>query len=444
MEISGVFCRPEELIPGGLYVELPGGAPGAELLRRGAAAAVCRCAPEGEEGRYLTTPDPHAALSLLGANWYGRPGERMTLLLIAGGEEAAVTAHLLRVVLEGCGARTGLLTPRRAETGGGQPALPRTPDGLSAQRLLGRMADAGCTHGVVLLDEGALERREYAAMPAAVASPVGTERTARTEDLLRRSDMAVLNLDERCWMEYSNKVTRPFFTYSENRASADLTARNLRLFPGHMEFEAVILGELQRIHLPAAGGFGLYHGLCALACGLCAGLTMPEMARTLRSARGSGGTLELLPVPTAYTVVSDGAGTPRALERLLTSARNFTAARLICVLGCSGEDSSALCAQMGGVAEQLSDEIILTGGAEGRGAAREAQSAMGGWGRPCQWIPDRRRAVCRALEKAGPGDVVVLALGDRGRREGPDGREIVSRYFLRRSRTGGAAVPAGL
>ncbi|MEI3140847.1 MAG: Mur ligase family protein [Lawsonibacter sp.] len=66
----------------------------------------------------------------------------------------------------------------------------------------------------------------------------------------------------------------PAFTYSENRAQADLTARNIRLFPGQVEFEAVTLGHIARVHLPIPGGFSIYNALAALSGGLCLGLAL--------------------------------------------------------------------------------------------------------------------------------------------------------------------------
>lgn len=53
----------------------------------------------------------------------------------------------------------------------------------------------------------------------------------------------------------------PAFTYSENKDAAGLTAKNIRLFPGHVEFEAVSREEIQRIHLPIPGGFTIYNAL---------------------------------------------------------------------------------------------------------------------------------------------------------------------------------------
>ena len=121
-----------------------------------------------------------------------------------------------------------------------------------------------------------------------------------------------------------------------------MTARNIRLFPGHVEFEALTLGELVRIHLPIPGGFSIYNALAALAAGLCLGLALPDMARVMRTVHGVKGRVEVVPVPRAYTVLIDYAHSPNALENILTTARDFTAGRLICLFGCgTGIEPSA-------------------------------------------------------------------------------------------------------
>jgi len=96
---------------------------------------------------------------------------------------------------------------------------------------------------------------------------------------------AVLNLDDPAGRWYGERVECPAFTYSENKDAAGLTAKNIRLFPGHVEFEAVSREEIQRIHLPIPGGFTIYNALAAVSCGLCLGLTLAEIAASLRSAK---------------------------------------------------------------------------------------------------------------------------------------------------------------
>lgn len=415
MEINSISVCSQDDLRDALFVEVPGGGTVAEALEHGAAAVL----PAGE--------DPWGRLALLADNWFCHPGERMTLVAVTGSGDSELVTYLLRCVLEKMPhIRVGVIMPDRVWMGGVELPEDRRDGPLGVQRLLRRMADVGCTHVILQMDEAGLSRREYIGLRMSVTAltgPVGCpQELAR---LLTLSDTVVLNLDERGWEDYGSIIPESTFTYSENKTCADLLAKNLRLFPGHMEFEAVTVGHIQRIHLPVPGGFSLYHSLCVLACGVCLGLKWERMARVLRCVHGPGGRLEVLNVPAAYTVVLDRADTPGALEQLLTCAREFTAGQLICVLGCPEQADRALRIQLGGVAEQLADRIVLTGdtrgGQENISAIRDAHSGMGGWQRPCTAEPCRSRAIAYALEQAGPGDVIVLT----GRGQIPDEREFV-------------------
>lgn len=417
LEINSIAACAQDRMVGALFVETPGCAVTcAQALERGAAAVL----PAGEEA--------WGTLARLAANWFCRPGRHMTLAAVAGNGDSELATYLLRVLLEGMPhTRVGAITPDSVWIAGVElPAGERGSGPIHVQRLLRRMADERCTHVVLQLDDAGLERREFVGLRMSVTALTGpTGRRQELADLLAESDTAVLNLDETAWEDYGSIIPEHTFTYSENKTRADLTARNLRLYPGHMEFEAVSVGHIQRIHLPVPGGFALYHGLCVLSCGVCLGLKWERMARVLRCVRGPQGRLEVLNVPAAYTVVQDRANTSRALEQLLTCVREFTAGRLICVLGCPRDVQQAGLTQMGGVAEQLADRIILTADTQpGEGcmaAIGGVRSGMGGWRRPCTVEPDRRRAIGRALDQAGPGDVIVLT----GQ---PDEREFVQNY----------------
>lgn len=363
----------------------------------------------------------------------------MTLVAVTGSGDSELVTHLLQAVLERmphtC---VGVITPEKVQLHGKVLAREDSEeDPLHVHRLLQCMAREGCTHAVLQLDEEQLRRREFEDLRMSVTALTGpTECRRELAALLAESDTVVLNLDERAWKDYGNIIPKHTFTYSENKTQADLTAKNLRLFPGHMEFEAVTVGHIQRIHLPVPGGFSLYHSLCVLACGVCLGLKWERMARVLRCVHGPQGRLEVLNVSAAYTVVLDRADTPQALEQLLTCVREFTAGRLICVLGCPDCGSTAVCVQLGQVAEQLADGIILTGEElserDNMRAICDVRSGMGVWQRPCAVEPCRREAIARALMQAGPGDVIVLTGNTKQKEQESDEREFVRACVRRR------------
>ena len=257
------------------------------------------------------TADTRLALALVSANWFGRPGERMVLAAVTGTNGKTTTSSLLKELLERVlGTKVGLVGTNRNMIGERElPAHRTTPESYELQALLRQMADAGCTHVVMEASSHALVQRRTAGLT--FAAGVFTNLTQDHLDyhhtmeayreakglLFRQSRCAVLNLDDEAGRWYRERVSCPVFTYSENSARADLCARNIRLYSSHVEFEALTLGRLARIHLPIPGGFSIYNALAALSAGLVLGLDLEEMARAIRSVRGVKGRVEVVPVP---------------------------------------------------------------------------------------------------------------------------------------------------
>ena len=224
---------------------------------------------------------------------------------------------------------------------------------------------------------------------------------------------AVLNLDDPAGRWYLERVRCPVFTYSENRTQANLSAKNIRLFPSHVEFDALSTGRLVRVHLPIPGGFSIYNALAALSAGLCLGLGLKEMARVMPAVHGVKGRVEVVPVPPAYTVIIDYAHSPNALENILTTARDFTAGRLICLFGCGGDRDKTKRPIMGAIAQDLADVVVVTSDnprtEDPQAIITDILSGMEGELEKVHVEPDRPAAIGWALSQGQLGDVIVLA-----------------------------------
>ena len=475
MEINSISYDTRTLQPGALFIALPGAKEDGsrfiqEALKKGAVAVLCETPPQGA-GPWVVTPEARRALALVSANWFGHPRERMTILGVTGTNGKTTTTYLLKDMLERIlSTKVGLIGTIENQIGSQcLPAHRTTPESYEVQQLLRQMADAGCTHVVMEVSSHALVQHRVEGLDFAVG--VFTNLTQDHLDyhhtmeeyrdakglLFRQCKQAVLNLDDEAGQWYREQIPNPVFTYSENKDQADLTAKNIRLFPGHVEFEAVSRDDIQRIHLPIPGGFTIYNALAAAACGLCLGLELGDIAAALRCARGVKGRVEVVPTPTAYTVLIDYAHSPNALENILLTARDFTANRLICLFGCGGDRDRTKRPLMGAVVRELADVAVITSDnprtEDPWTILQDILAGMSGPGGEIHLEPDRRRAIRWALSQGRPGDVIVLAGKGhetyqeiQGVQYPMDEREIVADYFekraQRRERTGN--LPAGV
>ena len=292
VECSGICCDTRDMTPGCLFVALPGYKTDGhryirQALERGAAAVLCQRPPEGE-GPWLVTEDTRAALAIASANWFGHPARELTLLAVTGTNGKTTTTYLLKAMLEGClHTKVGLIGTNQNLIGEESlPAHRTTPESYEVQELLREMANAGCTHVVMEASSHALVLHRLDGIPfrAGIFTNLtqdhldfhGTMEAYRDAKglLFRQCAAAVLNLDDEAGRYYAETVPVPTFTYSECRDEADLTAKNLRLFPQRVEFEAVTRDAISRVRLPIPGGFTIYNALGVLACGLVLGLPL--------------------------------------------------------------------------------------------------------------------------------------------------------------------------
>ena len=113
-------------------------------------------------------------------------------------------------------------------------------------------------------------------------------------------------------------------------------------------------------------------------------------------------------------VIVDFAHSPDALLQVLTSLREHQPKRLWCVFGCGGDRDRGKRPQMGAIASQHCDYIIITND-NPRSESPEAIAAEIRVGIPLQSQCqvhielDRQAAIAYAIAEAGPNDIVLIA-----------------------------------
>ena len=391
---------------------------------------------------------------------------------VTGTNGKTTTTCLIKDLLERVlGTKAGLIGTIENQIGSLRlPAHRTTPESCEVQQLLRQMADAGCTHVVMEVSSHALVQHRVEGLTFDVG--VFTNLTQDHLDyhhtmeeyreakglLFRQCETAVLNLDDEAGRWYRERVPCPVFTYSENKDAADLTAKNIRLFPGHVEFEAGV--QTGHSAHPPAHPRGLHHlqrpgrRLLRAVPGAGAG---GDCRRPALCPGGEGGGWRWFPpppptrcsstmptVPTPWRMCSSPPGTLRRGGWSACSAAAATGT------GPSGP-------LMGAVVRELADVAVVTSDnprtEDPWAILEDILAGMGGPGGEIHIEPDRPQAIRWALAQGRPGDVIVLAGKGHetyqevnGVQYPMDEREIVAEYFekqaKRRERAGN--FPAGV
>jgi len=119
---------------------------------------------------------------------------------------------------------------------------------------------------------------------------------------------------------------------------------------------------------------------------------------------------------TGASIFVDYAHTPDALENAMTALRLYTNGKLVAVFGCGGDRDKGKRPQMGAIAAQHADRIIVTDdnprGEDARIIRAEILAACPG----AMEIGDRAKAIRAGVDGLNAGDVLLVA--GKGHEEG--------------------------
>ncbi|HET6998840.1 MAG TPA: cyanophycin synthetase, partial [Solirubrobacterales bacterium] len=167
-----------------------------------------------------------------------------------------------------------------------------------------------------------------------------------------------------------------------------------------------------RVRTGLPGHFNVANALAALAATTALGVEPETAAAGLARAGRVPGRFEPIDEGQGFAVLVDYAHTPDSLENVLQAARRLTEGRLIAVFGAGGDRDRDKRPKMGRAGAELSDLAIVTSDnprSEDPAAIVAEVVSGSGDGAPVEVEVDRRAAIALALERARPGDTVVIA-----------------------------------
>ncbi len=434
LSVTDVSHDSRRVSPGALFVAIKGfaqdGNAFCEAARKKGALAIASEAPAVAGGPWLRVPNAREALAVLSAAVLGRPADRLLLVGVTGTNGKTTTTYLIDGVLQAAGRSVGILGTVQYRIGSRLVEAARTtPEASDLQHLFREMVDSSCTHAVLEVSSHSLslKRVHGCAFKVAVFTNLtrdhldfhgdmeGYFAAKRTlfSDLLRADGCAVINLDDEHGEELQSASRGRVLTYAIER-DADLRAEAVELSIQGTRFFLRTRTDRFEVRTPLVGRFNVQNVLAAFGAGFALGVSPEDARRGIASLSGVPGRMERVDAGQDFAVVVDYAHTDDALKNLLETLRELGPRRLITVFGCGGDRDKTKRPLMGAVASRLSDLVIATSD-NPRSEPPEAILEEIGRGIPqsraaeTEIIVDRREAITRALEVAGPGDVVAIA-----------------------------------
>jgi UDP-N-acetylmuramoyl-L-alanyl-D-glutamate--2,6-diaminopimelate ligase len=441
--VTDIVDDSRAVVPGALFVAVRGTErDGHDYLpdarTRGAVAAIVEDAARASMPA-IVVRDARRAAAIAAAAFFAEPANAIRMVAVTGTNGKTTTVGMLRHLLDepgGVSASIGTIGVLIGSAGlpleGGAGLT--TPGPIELQRVLRALADRGVRTLAMEVSSHSLDQRRIEGMRFETAVFTNLTRDhldyhgtmdlyfdakARLVSHLSPHGVAVVNADDVAWTALPRAPRR--LTFGSRGQGAEVWADGVRFSPRGSTWTLVAepsgvtgrsgagrTGQRADVVLPLIGDFNVANALGAAAAAVAMGVSVPEVARRLRTLPQVPGRLEI--VLERPTVLRDYAHTPDALERALHAVRPFVEGRLTVVFGCGGDRDRGKRPVMGGIAERLADHVIVTSdNPRTEDPERILDEIEAGMQRDHERIEDRRAAIARALASSSPDDVILLA-----------------------------------
>ncbi|NHA16079.1 UDP-N-acetylmuramoyl-L-alanyl-D-glutamate--2,6-diaminopimelate ligase [Thioalkalivibrio sp. XN279] len=444
--VTDISLDSRRITPGALFLAVPGTRSHGLQHAAAAAAAGAACvawepasglgAPRLPEGCVaFPVPGLRARLGEIADRFFGAPSRCLEVVGITGTNGKTTCAHLVAGALERAGRRAGLVgTLGAGPVGALQPSALTTPDVVEVHRTLADLAGLGLRAVAMEVSSHALDQGRVDGVRYAVAAFTNLSRdhldyhpsleaygACKARLFLEHAPrVSVINTLDAFGRELAAQLPadarRLVLTADTGPGAAGETRLRLVGVEALADGLAVALaGEFGQAALrsPLLGAFNAENLAIAFGVLLALGLAPDEAADALGVLRAPAGRMEAFPDAARNVLaVVDYAHTPDALAKALTALRRHCRGRLWCVFGCGGDRDRGKRPEMGRIAEQLADEIVITDdNPRSEDGVAIVADILGGLQDPgrARVERDRAAAIRQALGAAQSGDVVLVA-----------------------------------
>ena len=455
--ITGIAYDSRKVQPGNIFICIHGEQSDGhdyipQAVKAKAAAIVVESTQKVPTGLLDTfpvfiAPKTYRALAVLSAKYYNFPGKPLFMIGVTGTNGKTTVTHLIQEMLVQANAqKVGLIGTLGTTTGGDNQLSPETPGynktnhttpmALELQQILSQFQHDGIESVVMEVSSHALEqdRTEGCDFDVAVLTNLTQDhldyhktmnnyfkaKVKLFQQLSPKTDrpkIAVLNLDDPYALQFKAECPTnvEVITYSIKNNDAMVRAENIQYAVQGAKYRCITPKGTIDIQLKLAGEFGVYNSLAAVAVGVGLNIPIEAIKSSLESVPGVRGRFEVVHQKPA--VIVDYAHTPDGLQNVLSAAKTIlpaTHSRLIAVFGCGGDRDASKRPQMGRIAEDLADYIVVTSdnprSEDPQQIISDILSGIRSFNPKKVLVePDRRLAIQRVLNEAQPDDIVVIA-----------------------------------
>jgi UDP-N-acetylmuramoyl-L-alanyl-D-glutamate--2,6-diaminopimelate ligase len=441
LSISGITLDSREVVAGDLFIALAGTKQhgltySKKVIEKGASAILFDPSSDGNRIAENITDIPLIPVENLGfvlgklaAKFYDDPSQSLDVIGITGTNGKTSCSQFLGQLLDGSGI---IGTLGWGKWGQLNKTINTTPDALTVQQILASF-DKSKTKAVAMevsshgLDQSRVNGVHFKGAVFTNISRDHLDYHGTMENYLSAKlkllaapglEFVIVNLDDASSEQIVEAAPESVMVWGVSvkgkaiKGGESIIADAVKHNTSGTEFTVHWRGVVQQVKTPLFGDFNVENLLCVLGVMLALGESLADIAKKMQTIKPVAGRLDPCSKSSnGLNVFIDYAHTPDALYRVLASLRKHCNKSLWVVFGCGGNRDAGKRPEMGSIAEQWADKVIVTDdNPRFENNVQIANEVMAG----CKsdkviLIQDRKQAIQHAIADAAENDCIVIA-----------------------------------
>ena len=370
------------------------------------------------------------AIAHMWSNYYKSPAANMKIIGITGTNGKTSCAYFLYSIFRNAGKKVGLVSTVEClindikidTKGGGEvqdiDSAMTTPDPEVLYSLFSKMNKESVEYVVMEVSSHSLElfKVDPIEFSCAIFTNLSSEHLDFHGDmksyfnakkkLFEKCKTAVVNCDDEYGKRLLSGDVCDFYSVSLE-SNADFIAKNIENSNEGVSYDLHFRERKMSVKTKISGRYNVYNSMLALSAAFKFGIDEDEAIKGVYCLQSIPGRMEKI----GDGVIIDYGHTPRAFENVLTSIQEIhKEGKIIALFGCGGDRDKAKRPEMGKIASNLADTVIVT--SDNSRNERKIDIIIdilkGIEKENFEVIPNRKEAINRSLCLKNKGDVVVL------------------------------------
>lgn len=434
IEINGIEIDSRNIKEGNAFIAIKGTQTDGhnyigKAVELGATAIICEKLPEttADSVTYVTVNDTEDAVGKIATTFYGNPTDKLDLVGVTGTNGKTTIATLLYNMFRAFGYKVGLIsTVCNYIDNEAIPTEHTTPDPITLNKLLGKMADEGCKYAFMEVSSHSVAQKRIGGLKFAggiftnlTRDHLDYHKTVENYlkakkaffDGLPKTAFALTNADDKNGLVMVQNTKAKVATYSL-RTMADFKGKVLE-----DGFERMLMDiNNTEVNVQFIGKFNAYNLLAVYGATYLLGKKPEDILLQLSTLRPVNGRFDSMRSPKGYTAIVDYAHTPDALVNVLNAIHDVLKGRgnVITVVGAGGNRDKGKRPIMAQESVKQSDKVIIT---SDNPRFEEPQDIINDMlaglnkeeMKKVLAITDRKEAIRTACMLANQGDVILIA-----------------------------------